>query len=962
MSYLEKCRQFLDNAFSPPANKYHGLLNQGATCYLNSVLQVLFMTEGFREAVERHTCDNPDTECIDHQLKTLFDDLRRHTAYTYNITNKLSIDRVYEQRDAAEYFEKILNLTSPKASQIFHGQLTHKTICSACCTEMDTNGAFWHLPLALVDSFSEEYSVVNGIEEYFRASDFSGENQMYCDQCDAKSDATIKCVIKHHPEVLMLLLKRFEFDYRYMTYVKINCTVDVPCTLQIPENQTYELYAVVEHFGDLRSGHYVATIKDDERWYSFNDDTVTLLNYQPFQVDNFEKSSSAYLLFYRKAEVHAADRCTQDIREVSPPGDFPLATSDIYNQCQDAGTMREREEAEGAAEAGNDTTVAVSIDKNEEIGTKDRTVSVGSRGLGLSPDSCVNVVYTRQSIPYSEYECNEDRNDLRNAEAHDKSEKRETLSRETQLQESIKDQDNDSGRLNDVRQRRPQEVSNMPAIHDYPEQVCVDMQRDEEGMAMDGNGDMDGKMAGDEQSERRGKASTKYLHRDAEHQDNERLDDVRQNMNENQEGKQKIGQDYDLKPVSVDKQGDGEMMEIDVKADNEEKTGGDERGMASGRVNLKNDLSCDESQDKGNGRVGDSKHNMPKDDQRCQQGSSSNYERHEGTMEGRHDSKQSRKCHGKIIEEEIKETSSGTQRTIETKNISIETVEGTSQDGRSWVDNVRQNMNENQEGKQKIGQDYDLKPVSVDKQGDGEMMEIDVKADNEEKTGGDERGMASGRVNLKNDLSCDESQDKGNGKVGDSKHNMPKDDQRCQQGSSSNYERHEGTMEGRHGSKQSRKCHGKIIEEEIKETSSGTQRTIETKNISIETVEGTSQDGRSWVENNKRNDPKTDAKVSLPKGFQDLTLSGSPLQEAQKRRTKRVIGNKTNSTIYLNAIKKQNVSDAQEQAAAIKLASKKKTRAHKKKRKFHSSQKKSTGCFCWFRKSRKNADQTSESD
>lgn len=43
------------------------------------------------------------------------------------------------------------------------------------------------------------------------------------------------------------------------------------------QNQTYELYAVVEHFGDLRSGHYTATIKDDERWYSFDDDRVTLV-------------------------------------------------------------------------------------------------------------------------------------------------------------------------------------------------------------------------------------------------------------------------------------------------------------------------------------------------------------------------------------------------------------------------------------------------------------------------------------------------------------------------------------------------------------------------------------------------------------------------------------------------------------------------------------------------------------
>ncbi|KAI3376356.1 hypothetical protein L3Q82_016840 [Scortum barcoo] len=270
--------------------KYHGLSNQGATCYLNSVLQVLFMTKEFREAVERYTSENPDTECIDGHLTSLFGDLKEHAAYTFNITQKLGHRQRYmfEQHDAAEYFEKILNLTSPEASEIFHGQLTHKTICSACGESTDTNGTFWHLPLALVDSFSV-YSVVNGIDEYFRDSYFRGEN--HCEHCHDKRDGTIKCEIKHHPDVLVLLLKRFEFNYDYMTYVKNNCPVDVPRSLQIPQNQTYELYAVVDHFGDLRSGHYTAIIEsqDDEKWYNFNDERVTPLSYQPFQVDNIQR-------------------------------------------------------------------------------------------------------------------------------------------------------------------------------------------------------------------------------------------------------------------------------------------------------------------------------------------------------------------------------------------------------------------------------------------------------------------------------------------------------------------------------------------------------------------------------------------------------------------------------------------------------------------------------------------------
>ncbi|XP_056225592.1 ubiquitin carboxyl-terminal hydrolase 2-like isoform X2 [Seriola aureovittata] len=319
---------FSNRFFCPPADiKYHGLKNQGATCYLNSVLQVLFMTKDFREAVERYTCGNPDTARMDSHLKDLFDDLKERTAYTYNIKKRLGISRVGEQRDAAEYFEKIVTHTSREASQVFEGVLTHKYTCTGCGTEINTDGPFWSLPLVLVDSDSEGFSVMDGIDRFLRASDICGDEQLYCDQCDAKTDANVRYVIKHHPEVLTLLLKRFKFDDHRMEHVKINCSVEVPYTLQIPESQTYDLYAFVDHFGDLRGGHYTATIKsqEDERWYNFNDTTVTPLRYPPFQVhDNKKRSQSAYLLFYRKKKMHAADASTQDVQVVERPHSLKL--------------------------------------------------------------------------------------------------------------------------------------------------------------------------------------------------------------------------------------------------------------------------------------------------------------------------------------------------------------------------------------------------------------------------------------------------------------------------------------------------------------------------------------------------------------------------------------------------------------------------------------------------------------
>lgn len=38
--------------------------------------------------------------------------------------------------------------------------------------------------------------------------------------------------MKDYPEILTLLLKRFQFDYNRMDYVKIDCYVEVPYTLQ----------------------------------------------------------------------------------------------------------------------------------------------------------------------------------------------------------------------------------------------------------------------------------------------------------------------------------------------------------------------------------------------------------------------------------------------------------------------------------------------------------------------------------------------------------------------------------------------------------------------------------------------------------------------------------------------------------------------------------------------------------
>lgn len=285
--------------------KFHGLKNQGATCYLNSIMQVLFMTP------EIHDRLDPESQKIDQELRNIFELLKKRTCGTEKITKTLEIHNVSQQRDAADCLDLILCKVSPRVSELFEGQLTYTTKCSKGHVINEETNPFWTLPLSLRDNPDETYSMEGGFEKIFQTKSYSGDSMVYCEECEKKTEATSRCEMVKFPHILILLLKRFDFDYYTMSDFKSDCCVAVPSEMTT-NGKKYKVYGIVNHMGSLSCGHYTATVlsREDHTWYDCDDCNVTKAEEQLFAKTKTYSSRTAYLVMYR-----ASDREPEEVKE-----------------------------------------------------------------------------------------------------------------------------------------------------------------------------------------------------------------------------------------------------------------------------------------------------------------------------------------------------------------------------------------------------------------------------------------------------------------------------------------------------------------------------------------------------------------------------------------------------------------------------------------------------------------------
>lgn len=155
---------------------------------------------------------------------------------------------------------------------------------------------------------SPNITIYDCMDSYFGKEPIEGWK---CDHCKVAAVESPKGTFKESrllscPTILIITLKRFSLDARGMGWKKNGAIVQFPIILNISSYKlgsdkskcNYRLFAIANHVGSMRGGHYYAyccDLDDPERpWYELNDERTSKIN------ESNIYTPAAYTLFYQQ--------------------------------------------------------------------------------------------------------------------------------------------------------------------------------------------------------------------------------------------------------------------------------------------------------------------------------------------------------------------------------------------------------------------------------------------------------------------------------------------------------------------------------------------------------------------------------------------------------------------------------------------------------------------------------------
>ena len=80
-----------------------------------------------------------------------------------------------------------------------------------------------------------KHSIQESLESFVEAEMLEGDNAYYCEKCKKKVNTLKRCCIKRLPNVLFMVLKRFELNFDTMKKLKINDYCEFPMKINMKE-------------------------------------------------------------------------------------------------------------------------------------------------------------------------------------------------------------------------------------------------------------------------------------------------------------------------------------------------------------------------------------------------------------------------------------------------------------------------------------------------------------------------------------------------------------------------------------------------------------------------------------------------------------------------------------------------------------------------------------------------------
>ncbi|KAG6693931.1 hypothetical protein I3842_09G025300 [Carya illinoinensis] len=342
---------------------YVGLKNQGATCYMNSLLQTLYHIPYFRKAVYHMPTTENDlpSGSIPLALQSLFYKLQYNdsSVATKELTKSFGWDTYdsFMQHDVQELNRVLCEKLEDKMKgtvvegtiqQLFEGHHMNYIECINVDYKSTRKESFYDLQLDVKGC----RDVYDSFDKYVEVERLEGDNKYHAEE-HGLQDAKKGVLFIDFPPVLQLQLKRFEYDFMRDTMVKINDRYEFPLQLDLdrengkylsPEadrsvRNLYTLHSVLVHSGGVHGGHYYAFIRPtfSDQWLKFDDERVTKedvkraleeqyggeeelpptnpgFNNTPFK---FTKYSNAYMLVYIRESEKDKIICNVDEKDIA---------------------------------------------------------------------------------------------------------------------------------------------------------------------------------------------------------------------------------------------------------------------------------------------------------------------------------------------------------------------------------------------------------------------------------------------------------------------------------------------------------------------------------------------------------------------------------------------------------------------------------------------------------------------